>query len=481
MLFRQIADPRLAQYGYLVGCQRTGEAVLIDPERDVDRYLRMADDEGLTITAVTETHIHADFLSGAREFASRGVSVYLSDEGGPDWSYEWAREEGVEATFLRDGDSFRVGNVEIRALHTPGHTPEHLSFLITDHGSGAVEPVGIVTGDFVFVGDLGRPDLLESAARMAGQKEPSARRLYASVIRFLDMPDYLQVWPGHGAGSACGKALGALPQSTIGYERRFNPAIDTARHGEDAFVRAILAGQSEPPLYFARMKRLNKVGAPLLPRIPEPDRLDARALDVAREELTVIDTRTDRRSFMDRHLPGSLYAPLDKSFSTSVGSVLTDPEERILLVVDDDRLDEAVRDLVRIGFDRVAAYVSPAELESYFGAGGPSSSIERISFGEMERRRDLPGVRILDVRYAAEHEARCVPGAIHIPYTRLAERSAELPSDVTLMVHCATGARSAVASALLARDGYDVRYVDGSFAEWTPRSLTQTSRTAMTP
>ena len=253
MLFRQIWDEKLAQYTYLVGCQRTGEALLIDPERDIDRYLAIADEEGLRITAVTETHIHADFLSGAREFAELGVKVYLSNEGGPDWLYGWTEDGDYAVEMLEDGATFKVGNIEIRAVHTPGHTPEHLSFAITDLGGGADEPMGLASGDFVFVGDTGRPDLLESAAGVEGAMQEGAAALFRSVQRFLELPDYLQVWPGHGAGSACGKALGAVPESTVGYERRFSPAMRAAQDGERAFVHYVLDAQPEPPLYFGRM------------------------------------------------------------------------------------------------------------------------------------------------------------------------------------------------------------------------------------
>jgi hydroxyacylglutathione hydrolase len=183
MLLRQYHDPKLAQYAYLVGCQATGEALLIDPERDIDRYEDEAEKEGLRITAVAETHIHADFLSGAREFAERdGVRLYLSDEGGEVWRSRWAagtRADGTpyDVTYLHDGDTFRIGNIDVRALHTPGHTPEHMSFVVVDRGGGASSPIGVATGDFVFVGSLGRPDLLEQAAGVAGAQDAAAREL----------------------------------------------------------------------------------------------------------------------------------------------------------------------------------------------------------------------------------------------------------------------------------------------------------------
>ena len=188
MFFRQIFDDKLAQYAYLIGCQQTGEALLIDPERDIDRYVELAAEECLEITAVTETHIHADFLSGAREFAERyGTRVYLSDEGSDDRKYTWPDRGNYDVVLLKDGDTFRVGNVRVEAQHTPGHTPEHMSFLITDEGGGADRPMGIASGDFVFVGALGRPDLLETVAGQAGAREPAARALYHSVQRFLEM------------------------------------------------------------------------------------------------------------------------------------------------------------------------------------------------------------------------------------------------------------------------------------------------------
>ena len=204
MLLRQIFDPQLAQYAYLIGCQRSGEAIIIDPERDIDQYVRLARENGLRITAVAETHIHADFVSGAREFAQdAAIQLYLSDEGGADWSYKWTAGR-TNTHLLKDGDTFSVGNIDITALLTPGHTPEHMSYLVTDRGSGANEPMAIITGDFLFMGDVGRPDLLESAAGVHNVMEPSARTLQHSLsTKLSDLGDYVQILPGHGAGSAC--------------------------------------------------------------------------------------------------------------------------------------------------------------------------------------------------------------------------------------------------------------------------------------
>ncbi len=468
MFFRQVFDSSLAQYAYLIGCQRTREAVIVDPERDVDRYLEIAAAEGLEITAAAETHIHADFLSGARELAERGVRVYLSDEGGDAWRYGWARTPGYDVRLLRDGDTFAVGNVELRAVHCPGHTPEHLGYLVVDHGGGAEEPMGLASGDFVFVGDLGRPDLLETAAGEAGAQEPSARRLFASLPRFLELPDYLQVWPGHGAGSACGKALGAVPISTVGYERRHNATLRAARSGEEAFVDSILEGQPEPPLYFARMKTLNRDGPPLLGELPRPERMTAAELErlAGRLDAVVLDTRSDRSAFMRRHLPASLYAPLDKTFPTIAGSFV-EPGTPIVLLVDAERVEQAVRQLVRIGLDDVAGYAPPAVLDELSGL----SSTEVVDFDRVRALRVRPDALPLDVRRRAEHEAGHVPGALNVAHTRLLARRAELPADRALLVYCQSGARAAAASALLERLGHRVLYVDDDFGRQDPAAL----------
>ena len=466
MLFRQIFDPKLAQYAYLIGCQRTGEGLIIDPERDVDRYIQLVQDEGLRLTAVAETHIHADFLSGARELAEQiGTKLYLSDEGDADWKYEWAKEGDYDVQFLRDGDCFTVGNIELQAVHTPGHTPEHLSFLVTDRGSGATEPMGLVSGDFVFVGDLGRPDLLESAAGITGQRDPSARKLYQSVERFLDLPDFLQIWPAHGAGSACGKALGAVPTSTVGYEKRTNGAIDVARRGEQAFVDAILDGQPEPPLYFATMKRLNKLGPAVLGGLPQPKALDAQALSqAADDDAVIVDTRPDRGAFMARHLQGSLYAPFDKSFPTIVGSYVR-PEQDIVLVIDEAQVEDAVRDLIRIGFDNLQGYATPDLLRDA-SLADRMSTIPMLEFNDLELARHRPGVTVLDVRGASEHAAGSIPGSLNIAHTRLLDRLDEVPQGGELLVHCRSGARASAAAALLEREGHKVSLVDDAFGRW---------------
>jgi hydroxyacylglutathione hydrolase len=472
MLFRTVYHERLAAASYLIGCQRTGEALVIDPLRDVDRFVALARRERLRITAVAETHIHADFLSGARELAElTGCTLHLSDEGGPDWSYRWLDQRSDGGRYphrlLRHGDVFAVGAIDIKAVHTPGHTPEHLCFLITDRGSGATEPMGLISGDFVFVGDLGRPDLLETAAGQIGASEPSAHRLFGSVQAFLGLPDWLQVWPAHGAGSACGKALGAVPQTTVGYERRFNPAILAAAE-ESSFVRFILEGQPDPPLYFARVKRLNRDGPPLRSppgAIPTPARLSAANLaSLDGRRTAIIDTRP-WAAFRSGHLPGSLHLPLTNSFTTDAGSLIEEGEP-IAIIAEPEALEECMRELLRIGLDRIGQWAEPAALVDVGRSSGALAVSEEVSVEEARHLIAEENPFILDVRRQGEFAQGSIPGATCIAHTRLASRLAELPPDRKILVHCQGGARSARALSLLERRGLRGVNMAGGFGAW---------------
>ncbi|MFN5598021.1 MAG: MBL fold metallo-hydrolase [Gemmatimonas sp.] len=467
MLVRQSFDPALAQYAYLIGCPRSGEAIIMDPERDIDRYYALAAKHKLRIVAAADTHIHADYLSGLREFAERGVRVYASDEGGAEWRYQWLLDSSYEYRLLKHDDRFQVGNIEFVAVHTPGHTPEHLSYEVIDHGSGATDPIGIVTGDFVFVGDLGRPDLLEEAAGVSGTMIPSAQQLYQSVKRFRSLPEYTQVWPAHGAGSACGKALGDVPSSTVGYELRFNPAIRAASD-ETAFIDYILSGQPEPPLYFARMKRDNKVGPKVIGAVPSIPHLGQKELRARAGDRTavVLDARS-RAEFLTAHLPASLLADWSYQFVNIAGSYVEEGTA-IYLLIDDRHVEEAVRLLLRIGLDDIRGYFTPADFAEYTAQGGAVTSMDAISMAEMEQRRTDGGVRILDVRGKADFDTAHVPGAQHIPHTRLLPRLKELANDQPVLVHCASGTRSAHAAAFLARRGYHAVTVADAFTNWHP-------------
>ena len=470
MFFQRLYDTKLAQASYIIGCQRTGEAVVVDPNRDVQQYVDAAAKEGLRVTHVTETHIHADFVSGARELAAlTGAQLLLSDEGGRDWRYAYAGEAG--ARLLRDGDHFMVGNIRLDVLHTPGHTPEHLSFLVTDTPAAA-GPWGILTGDFVFVGDVGRPDLLERAAGFAGTMEAGARTLFHSLERFRALPDHLQVWPGHGAGSACGKALGAIPSTTVGYEKIGNWGVATTDEAE--FVRMVLAGQPEPPRYVAEMKRINQVGPRLLGGVTPPARLPAAALERALGEgAMVVDTRA-AAAFAAGHVPGTINVPLDASFTTWAGWLV--PYDRPLyLIVDESRgqpAGEAIRDLAMIGLDDVAGYFGADAIERWPSAGRVLETVEQATADEVASLMASEAVQVVDVRGRAEWESGHLNGVPNIPVGYLGDRIAELPADRPVVVHCQSGARSAIAaSVLLSKRGGRVINMVGGINAWRQAGL----------
>ena len=471
MLFRRLYDDDLAQASYLIGCQVTGEALVVDPSREVVRYLRAAEEEHLRITHVTETHIHADFLSGSRELARRtSARLLLSAEGGPDWQYAFAGEAG--AVELRDGATFTVGTIEVEVMHTPGHTPEHVAFLITDTAT-APEPMGIVTGDSLFVGDVGRPDLLvKTSGSRAGADEAqremaaSAGVLFRTLDRLRSLPEHLQVWPGHGAGSPCGKSLSAVPQSTIGYELRFNWAFGV--RDEEEFVQRILDGQPEPPRYFARMKRLNRDGPPAPALASAPVVLHGESIpNMQRGGVTILDTRS-ARDFTAGHIPGSLNVPLDRSFVVRAGSVLPDDAIVALLVVGGLALaDRPVRALSLIGVDDVRGVFDESALDWQKTNGGLAAT-SLVSPDDVARDSQA---RIVDVRGAAEFAEGHVPGAVNIPLPELPDRIADLPPG-PLVLHCQAGTRSAIAASVVRAAGRnDVSDMDGGFSAWKRAGL----------
>ena len=469
MFFQRFYDTGLAQASYLIGCQRTGEAVVVDPNRDVEPYLAAAAKEGLRVTHVTETHIHADFVSGARELAARtGARLFLSGEGGDDWQYAFAASDGV--TLLRDGDQFMVGNIRLEAMHTPGHTPEHLSFVVTDTPAGA-GPWGILTGDFVFVGDVGRPDLLEKAAGHASTMEAGARTLFRSLERFRALPDHLQVWPGHGAGSACGKALGAIPSSTVGYEKIGNWGVATT--DEDEFVRMVLDGQPEPPRYFAQMKRINREGPRVLGALPDPVRMPADALGaLLRRGEIVVDTRPNAL-YAQGHVPGTINIPLNGSFTTWAGWLLPYDRDAYLLVDDATHsAAAATRALALIGLDRVAGVLGTDAIAAWTASGQPLGTITQRTPAEVAAMVERGEATVIDVRGRAEWEAGHLPDVPNIPVGFLTEHLDELPTDRPVVLNCQGGSRSSIAASVLhARGLTNVVNMSGGYGGWRQAGL----------
>jgi hydroxyacylglutathione hydrolase len=463
MFLRLLYDEKLAQASYLIGCETSGEALVIDPGRDIGRYVELARREGLRLAHVTETHIHADFVSGSRELAHHtGARLYLSGMGGTDWQYRYATDAGAQ--LLQDGSIIRVGGIEVSALHTPGHTPEHLTFIVTDTRNSR-EPMGALTGDFVFVGDVGRPDLLERAAKQQGTMLAGARQLYASLQRFRALPDFIQIWPGHGAGSSCGKSLGAVPQSTLGYEKRTNWAF--AVEDEEEFVRRVLEGQPDPPRYFAKMKQINRDGPALRDPSRRPELLAAnRVAEVLATGATVVDTRS-AQDYARGAVVGTINIPGNRSFTSWAGWLL--PYDRDIYLIGRTgggaALAEIARDLSSIGLDRVVGWFDADSMSG--GNGSSAQTIGAVDADTVASRAPAGKITVLDVRNPGEWRAGHLPWATHVPLGDLPDRMAELPKDRPIVVHCQTGARAAIAASLLLANGFtDVRVFSGGFSEW---------------
>ena len=446
MLLKYFYDTALAHASYMVGCQRTGEAIIIDAGRDIQQYIDAAAKEEMQIVGAADTHIHADYVSGARELADQhGAKMYLSDEGPADWKYLFAND--YDHQMLKDGDTFSIGKIAFKVLHTPGHTPESISFLLTDKGGGADKPMGIFTGDFVFVGSIGRPDLLETAAGIAGTAEPGARDLYRSIERFTQLPEYLQVWPAHGAGSACGKGLGSIPSSTVGYEKAFNPALQFT--DEQEFVDYILSEQPEAPKYFAVMKRVNKEGPIVLGNRETPKKLDANSVVQLAPDQMVIDTRK-QELFASGHVKGTINFPL--KYLAGWAGWLVDYDKPVYLITSDANRVEAIRILHKIGIDKIAGYF---DAKSVSDVGLNVQSFEEVTPVEIAARVSAGEVQLVDVRGDTEWKEKHIEQAKRCFLAKLPGKLAAFSGDCKLVFQCRSGGRSAIAASLAQAAGVE--------------------------
>lgn len=454
MFFQHVYDKSLAQASYFIGCQKAGVAAVIDPKRDIDTYLEIAEQNKMKITHIFETHIHADFLTGSRELAAvTGAGMYLSDEGGKGWEYEFPHHG------LKHGSVVMVGNLQFKVLHTPGHTPESISFLLTDLPASN-EPVMLFTGDFVFVGDVGRPDLLEKAAGLKGTQDIGANQMFESINLFSNLPDYVQVWPGHGAGSACGKALGAVPSTTIGYEKKRNWAFQYGADKE-GFVKFLLADQPEPPKYFAKMKELNKVDRALLTEVPDLKQLTPNELLTAMNQgIKVIDTR-NKTEFQAGFIPGTINIQGNNSFATWMGWFVT-YDEPFILIANKSQLNDLTRKLMRIGMDNFHGYLDASQLATAF-----SGQLVTAQMADLKAVNDHGTDDVIDLRGAAEYNSGHIPGAKHVFVGTLLQNLDEVPRNKPVIIHCQGGDRSAIAYSLLVKNGYsNVRNFSGGINEW---------------
>ncbi|MFF8812499.1 MBL fold metallo-hydrolase [Streptomyces pactum] len=453
MFFTQYYLDCLSQASYMIGDETTGEAVVVDPRRDVSEYLADARAHGLTVTGVINTHFHADFVAGHLEMADR-TGAWIG----------YGRRARTEYPIrkLAEGERIALGDVTLEIMETPGHTPESISVLVYERADDAV-PYGVLTGDALFIGDVGRPDLLASAGVTA---EELGAMLHDSVQRkLMGLPDEVRVFPAHGAGSACGKNLSTEKRSTIGEQRATNYAC--APMSREQFVALVTAGQSAAPGYFAYDAELNRKDRPRYDATEAPRPLTlTRFAELRAAGAVVVDAR-DPQEFAAGHLRGAVNVPADGRFAEQAGTVL-DPASELLVMAPQNREEEIVTRLARIGFDRVAGYLRNPE-DALEQLPGEVTRASRLTAAQLRTALagDNPPV-VVDLRTCGEREANgFIDGARHIPLSELPARADELPAGRPLVLHCAGGHRSSIGASLLRSRGVaDVSDILGGYAAW---------------
>lgn len=457
MLFRQYELGCLSLYSYLVGDETTGRAVVVDPQRDVSGYLADAEAHGLRIERVIETHFHADFLSGHLELAAATGAVV---------SYGASATADFPIEHLDDGQRISLGEVTLEIRATPGHTPESISVVVYEH-EGDTEPWGVLTGDALFVGDVGRPDLMASAGWTADEL---ARSLYRSVHdRLMTLPDTTLVFPAHGAGSACGKHMSSARSSTIGNERTTNYAVALA--DERSFVTSVAGGQPVAPRYFPFAAGANRQLHDLLDDRAAPPALDTDAVLAHQTSGGVVVDGRSPDAFASGHLRGSVHVDLDGRFAEHAGDVVP-PGVPVVVVTEAGRETEARVRLARIGFDEVVGHLPEVDrvLVERPELAGRSSRVPAADLaGWLD---DEPGPQLVDVRGPSEHEEGMIAGALALPLPQLLDRLGELDPSVPVVVYCASGNRSSIAASVLRAEGFaEVADVLGGIAAWRQAGL----------
>jgi glyoxylase-like metal-dependent hydrolase (beta-lactamase superfamily II)/rhodanese-related sulfurtransferase len=459
MILHQFYLACLAHASYLVGDERTGVAAVVDPQRDVEQYLAFAAAHGLRIQHVLLTHLHADFVAGHLELRDRaGATIYLGAAAQAEYAF----------TPLRDGSRVEFGRVRLQAIETPGHTPESISIAVYDLDRSADVPHAVLTGDTLFVGDVGRPDLRAalgwSAADLGGLLYESLR------TKLLTLPDESLVYPAHGAGSLCGKAIGKDTVTTIGEQRRSNYALQPM--SKAAFVDLVTADQPDAPPYFTYDAVLNSKERPTL------DEALARELNPMTLELVlalqrtggqILDTR-DPVEFASAHLAGSINVGLGGQYATWAGTIL-DRERPIVIIADPGREHESAVRLGRIGFDHIVGYLKDG-LRSLEARPDLTATTERVSAPLAAEQLAGGDALALDVRAPSERDQKSIDGSIALPLNHLLERAADIPRDRPLLVYCAGGYRSSIAASLLQRAGFTrVAEIAGGMAAWEAACL----------
>jgi len=452
MFFHRRTIQGLAIHSYLVGDEETGSCAVIDPVRDVDEYLKIAKDNGLTIKHILETHVHADFVSGAKELkkATGGTAeIYCSGLGGDNWTPSYADH------VVKEGDEIHMGKLLLKAVHTPGHTPEHIIWLLSENG----EPVKLFTGDLLFVGAVGRPDLLGKE-----EMERLAHQLYHSIFDTLDQfPDSVEVRPAHGAGSLCGKALGSTPYSSMGIERSHN--LFLKERPEKEWIDELMNEMPPVPQYFPRMKKINVQGAESIEKVVEGVKPlnGAEAMEKIKAGATVLDLRS-KEAFASAHIPNSISIPMTPQVSTWAGWILPYPNPIVLVLEEEEHLESAVKQLLRIGYDAIAGFLKGG-IREWEISGYDLSSLHALSAKELHK--DLDNRFVLDIRSQGEWDNGHIQGAHFLYGGEILERMVEVPKDRDVAVICGSGFRASVVSSLLKRAGYErVSNVFGGMQAW---------------
>jgi hydroxyacylglutathione hydrolase len=459
MILHQFYLNCLAHASYVIGDEQTGTAVVVDPQRDIEQYLAFAELHRLRIAHVILTHLHADFIAGHLELRDRvGAAIYLGAAANAEYAF----------TPLGDGDRIDMGRVRLQAIETPGHTPESISIAVFDLDRSETEPHAVLTGDTLFVGDVGRPDL---RAALGWAAADLGGLLYESLrTKLLTLPDASLIYPAHGAGSLCGKAISQETVSTIGEQRRSNYALQPMT--KSAFVDLVTADQPDAPAYFTYDAVLNSKERPTLDealtREVNPLTLD-QLLALRDVGAQILDTR-DPAEFAAAHLAGSLNVGLGGQYATWAGSILNH-EHPIVVIADPGREHEAATRLGRIGFDHIVGYLQDG-LRSLETRPDLTATTERISAPLAAERLSAGTAMAVDVRTPGERALKSVAGSVSIPLNHLAERASELPKDRPLLLYCAGGYRSSIAASLLQQQGFtQVGEIAGGLAAWETAKL----------
>jgi hydroxyacylglutathione hydrolase len=460
MFTQQFFVEGLGCASYLVGCEQAGQAAVIDPDRDIQKYLQAAEQRGVQVTHILETHLHADHVSGNLELAGRtGATVYLHE----------AAQAAFEHQPLKDGDVLEIGNVRLKVLHTPGHTPESITLLVSDQTRSS-QPWLALTGDTLFVGDIGRPDLVgqDAALQLAGQMYDSLQNQISTLA------DGLLIYPGHGAGSLCGKSIGAMRSTTLGYERKTNDALQA--RDRESFVQFATNNLPEQPGNHQRIKALNRQGPSALGEI-KPLALSTReSIPLFQSGAAMLDTRS-KEYYVEKHVPGAVHLEADEQLSNRIGFILPPRVPIVLLLENEKQYREVFMSLARVGYDQqVAGYLSEG-IQGWEAMGFPvtSGDIEDINPIDLQ---DLivngNGARpvVLDVREPWEYRQGHIPGARLIPLGELNSHLNELDPEQPIAVVCATGSRSQSAAALLGQKDFKKVYnVLHGMTGWSQQGL----------